>query len=129
MLSEKIKEMDEGRPNCPFDEASTISRIFFLWTGKLINVGNTKTIGDKDIPLVPKYVKAQHLVERLEYYYNLEEKTPYALHRAAFKAFFREFWWGGLILILEIPLNVWQAFLLGYLISYFFNLFREFCLL
>lgn len=121
MLSEKIAEMDEGRPECAIDHASMFSRIFFLWTGKLINVGNSKTLEDKDIPLVANYVKAQQLVERLACYYAKEEKTPYALHKAVFKAFFSEFWWGGLILIIEIPLNVWQAYLLGYLISYFFG--------
>jgi len=110
-------------PN-PCDESSYFSYLFFQWPEALIELGNSKTLTEEDLPEVSKEEDTKENGARLRRMWNEEvekhgEKASlsWALHRT----FWKQHWYTGLLLLSESVVRLYQAMLLGYLVKYFLD--------
>ena len=105
----------------PYDTASLFSKLTFSWAGRLLATGAAHTLELDHVPVISKYDHSHKIVERLLSKWNLVKLTDRPLLRAMWLAFSDEYWWIGILLIVTIPIKVFIANLVGYLIQYFFS--------
>lgn len=105
-----------------YDEASWLSRLFFLWPERLIALGALKTLTQADLPEVSVLDESQRLFDKLDKAWKdeLAREIP-SLSRAIFTIFIRQYGWIGAIITFESAVRIYQAYLLGLLIDYFLS--------
>jgi len=122
MTEQKAPGAEKKRPADPYESASLLSKLFFLWTGDLLAVGASTSLDSSHIPECSKMDESSQLVDRLMYHWdNTDKSSPHRLFFAMVKTFAPDYGWLGLILLFETPLRIYQANLLGYLVNYFFD--------
>lgn len=105
----------------PYDTASLLSRLFFLWPNDLIKAGATKALSQEDLPPICEGDVSSSLNERLmsEWKREVATKSKPSLLWAMMRTFSKHQVWLGLILTVESGVKIVQAILLGYLVRIF----------
>jgi ATP-binding cassette, subfamily C (CFTR/MRP), member 4 len=106
----------------PFDSSSLMSQLFFNWAGTLLKTGSGKTITNEDIPAAAQSDKASLLVAKLMTAIKAYKGYKRPLLRAMIAVFAKDYAWIGLLVMVQIPVRIFQANLLGYLSNIFFDI-------
>ena len=117
---DEAEELRALQPN-PYDTAGLWDFLFFGWPGPLVRLGNTKVLEQEDLPDVSKDDDVKTLGRHLSASWQAELRrkgqAP-SLTRALFKTHVLGNWFVGAILIAESALRIYQAQILGRLITF-----------
>ena len=108
-------------PQNPYDSASYISKLTFSWAGELLKFGATHELVVEHVPDISEQDSSKVIVERLLFNWHMVKHGNRPLFRAMLMTYWKEYWWIGILLLVTIPLKVFIANLVGYLIQYFFD--------
>ncbi|GKY92774.1 hypothetical protein MPSEU_000247200 [Mayamaea pseudoterrestris] len=110
------------RPPNPYDTASWLSKLFFVWPYPLLKLGMKRPLVEIDLPQVTRVDESEY---NRDYFLRLwkeeKERNPTApnLHRLVAMDFFRSTWIVQPLMAIAAAARVVQAVVLGYLIAYF----------
>jgi len=105
------------------DVSSWWSYILFNWPGPLVKMGASKNLQLKDLPRVSVHDDARKTGARLMANWKAQVqkhgKEKASMWVAMAQTFWKQHWFGGLLLITESIARIFQAVVLGKLIRYF----------
>ncbi|KAI5959813.1 YCF1 [Candida pseudojiufengensis] len=102
----------------PYDRANVFSRITFDWIGGLMKKGYSTFLTEKDLPPLPKDLKAKNTTNEFNHYWNRQPSTKKSLFWAISQAFGGEFLLGGVFKAAQDSLAFIQPQLLRLLIKF-----------
>jgi ATP-binding cassette, subfamily C (CFTR/MRP), member 1 len=105
----------------PFQDASTLSRVFFLWINPLIALGYHKPLEASDIPPVPSDFASDHVLQVFKEAWKRErEQHGDQAHagRAMYSAFKEDIFKSSLVFIPFIAIVLIQPYLVNDLLCY-----------
>ncbi|KAI5970206.1 YCF1 [Candida margitis] len=102
----------------PYDRANVFSRITFDWIGGLMKRGYVQFLTEKDLPPLPKSLKASTTTDDFDYYWNKQPAGKKSLFWAISKAFGSQFLLGGVFKAAQDCLAFIQPQLLRLLIKF-----------
>ncbi|KAI5949274.1 YCF1 [Candida jiufengensis] len=102
----------------PYDRANVFSRITFDWIGGLMKQGYNNYLTQKDLPPLPKDLKAKNTNKDFNHYWNRQPSTKKSLFWAISNAFGSEFLLGGVFKAAQDSLAFIQPQLLRLLIKF-----------
>lgn len=102
----------------PFDQANVFSRITFDWMGALMKKGYHKYLTEKDLPPLPKSLKANKTTKDFDHYWNSQSTNNKSLTLAIAQAFGGQFLLGGVFKAAQDALAFVQPQLLRLLIKF-----------
>lgn len=127
MSEQPQDEADAGcekpaRPQNPFEHASFISKLFFLWPYPLLKLGMKRPLEPDDIPHIMSVDGSGRNREYLDRLWKAEKRrrpNKPSLSRAIFMDFISSIWYIQPIFLVESTAKVFQALALGHLVQSF----------
>lgn len=113
-----INYLQRAKYVSPYDQANVFSRITFDWIGGLMKRGYIQFLTQKDLPPLPKSLKATTTTNEFDYYWNKQPAGKKSLFWAISKAFGGQFLLGGVFKAAQDCLAFIQPQLLRLLIKF-----------
>jgi len=105
------------------DAASWFSYMVFNWPGPLVKMGASKTLQLKDLPRISVHDDSRKTGTRLLANWRSQVqkhgKDKASMWVALAQTFWKQHWFGGLLLVAESVARIYQAIVLGKIIRYF----------
>ena len=116
------EEAKQKRPPNPWEHASVLSKLLFIWPYPLLKLGMTRPLEQLDLPDVPKVDASTTNRDYLDHIWQLEleehPKKP-SLHRAILRDFFKTLWYIQPLQGASSAAKVIQSVALGLMIESF----------